>query len=113
MILCLWLSYEKKYGEKNFFFCFLKVTEERSRIRSWIRIRAKKSRILNTAFAYPQLYLVSSTFCQNIGYQYLFSSEKIANFSVGAQLWYAIVKFTSVYYRKHLKHNNIETFLEH
>jgi hypothetical protein len=27
-----------KYEETNIFFCILKVTEERSRIRSWIRI---------------------------------------------------------------------------
>ncbi len=34
----LWVSYKKKYEEKKF--CYiLKVPEERSRIRSWIRIR--------------------------------------------------------------------------
>jgi hypothetical protein len=31
-IMCLWLSYKKKILEK-IFFCILKVTEERSRIR--------------------------------------------------------------------------------
>ncbi len=31
--------YEKRMG--NFFFCIMKVSEERSRIRSWIRIRSK------------------------------------------------------------------------
>ncbi len=41
----------KKYG-KIFFCCIVKVTEERSRIRSWIQIwiHTKMSRILNTAF---------------------------------------------------------------
>jgi hypothetical protein len=33
-IMCLWLSYKKKYGKK-FFFGILKVTEEKSRIRNW------------------------------------------------------------------------------
>jgi len=47
----------RKKCEKNIFFCILKINEERSRIRSWIRIRIrnwilirfKMSRIPNTA----------------------------------------------------------------
>jgi hypothetical protein len=60
--MCLRVSYQKKYEEKKI--CVLKVTEERSRIRSWIRIhqseirihqseiriRTKMSRIPNTVF---------------------------------------------------------------
>jgi hypothetical protein len=42
--MCLRVSYKKKY-EENKKFCILKITEERSRIRSWIRIL---SRIPNT-----------------------------------------------------------------
>jgi hypothetical protein len=39
-MMCLWVSSkEKKY--KTGYFYFLKVTEERSRIRSWIRIRTR------------------------------------------------------------------------
>jgi hypothetical protein len=47
--MCLRVSY-KKYEEKKYFFCILKVTEERSRIQSWNRIRicTKMSRISNT-----------------------------------------------------------------
>jgi hypothetical protein len=37
--MCLWANYKKKYKEKYNFFCILKVTEERSGIRSWIRSR--------------------------------------------------------------------------
>jgi hypothetical protein len=36
-IMCLRVSFKKKIG--IFFFCILKVTEERSRILSWIRIQ--------------------------------------------------------------------------
>ncbi len=46
--MCLWASCKKKY-EKIIFFCILKISEERSRIRSWIRIRI---RIPNTAKNY-------------------------------------------------------------
>jgi hypothetical protein len=54
---CLWVSYKKKKGKKINFFCILKASEEKSRIRSWIRIlhtemririRIKMSRIPNT-----------------------------------------------------------------
>ena len=41
--MCLWVSYKKEVGKK-IFFCILKVTEERSRIRSWIRSRIHTSR---------------------------------------------------------------------
>jgi hypothetical protein len=34
-MMCLWVNYKKK---KFFFFLILEVIEERSRIRSWIRI---------------------------------------------------------------------------
>ncbi len=39
MIMCLWVSYKKKYRIIFFFFLAFKVTKERSRIRirSWIR----------------------------------------------------------------------------
>jgi hypothetical protein len=43
-IMCLQVSYKKKYEEKNTFICILEVTEERSRIRSWIRIRSVSQR---------------------------------------------------------------------
>ncbi len=39
-IMDLWVTYWKKY-EKNYLFCILKVTEERSRTRGWIRIHNK------------------------------------------------------------------------
>ncbi len=39
-IMCLCLLKEKKY-EKNIVFCIHKVTEERSRIRSWIMTRIR------------------------------------------------------------------------
>jgi hypothetical protein len=35
--MCLRVSYKKKIEEK-YFFCILKITEERILIRSWIRI---------------------------------------------------------------------------
>jgi hypothetical protein len=35
----LQISYKEKIKKLEFFFCIVKVTEERSRIRSWIRIR--------------------------------------------------------------------------
>jgi hypothetical protein len=38
-MMCQWASYKKKNMEKNIFFSILKVNEERSRIRSRIRIR--------------------------------------------------------------------------
>ncbi len=56
--MCLRVSYKKK-NMKKIFFCFLKVTEVRSRIRIrinksdvWmpIRIRTKMSRIPNTGY---------------------------------------------------------------
>jgi hypothetical protein len=56
--MCLRVSYKKKYEEKKSYLRVLKVTEERSRIRSWIwfwirysqvRIRTKLSRIPNIA----------------------------------------------------------------
>ncbi len=49
--MCLWVSYKQKiWRKKKLFFCILKVTEERSRIHySEVRIRAKMSRIPNTA----------------------------------------------------------------
>jgi hypothetical protein len=46
-IMCLSLSYKKK-NMKKFFFLILRVTEERSLIRIWIR--TKMPRIPNTAF---------------------------------------------------------------
>ncbi len=42
--MCLRVSYEKKYGKK-FFFSILEVSEEMSRIRSWIRIRQSEVKI--------------------------------------------------------------------
>ncbi len=41
--MCLWLSYKKKIWGK-FFFGILKVTEERSRIRSWKKEYRRLSR---------------------------------------------------------------------
>jgi hypothetical protein len=38
-MMCLLASYKKKNMKKIIFFCILKINEERSRIRSWIRIR--------------------------------------------------------------------------
>jgi hypothetical protein len=40
--MCLQVSYKEKYEE--FFFCILEATEERSPIRSWIRIRSVSQR---------------------------------------------------------------------
>jgi hypothetical protein len=37
-MMCLWKSYRKKYEEKKYIFCILKINEESCRIRSWIRI---------------------------------------------------------------------------
>jgi hypothetical protein len=37
----LWVSYKKNMGKKLIFFGNLKVSEERSRIRSWIWIRRR------------------------------------------------------------------------
>jgi hypothetical protein len=45
----LWGSYMEKYFFFKFFY-ILKVTEARSRIRSWIRIRTKVLRVPNTAY---------------------------------------------------------------
>jgi hypothetical protein len=46
-------KFKEKNLKKKYFFCILKVTEERSRIQSWIgigiRIRIKMSWIPNTA----------------------------------------------------------------
>jgi hypothetical protein len=47
--MCPWVSYKKKIYN---FFCILEVTEEKSRIRSWIWIRTKMSQIPNTANNY-------------------------------------------------------------
>ena len=41
---CLMASYKKKY-ENNIIFCILKTNEERSRIRSWIRIQIHWSEV--------------------------------------------------------------------
>jgi hypothetical protein len=38
-MMCLWASYKKNM--KKCFFCILKINEERSPIRSWIRIRIR------------------------------------------------------------------------
>jgi len=58
-MLCLWVSYKKKY-EKNIFCCILKINEESSRIRSWIRfrIRTKMSQIPNTAKEFQILHSI-------------------------------------------------------
>jgi hypothetical protein len=45
--MCLRVSYEKK----KIFFCILKVTEERSWIRSWIRIHQLEVRIRGSGSA--------------------------------------------------------------
>jgi hypothetical protein len=42
MIMYQWVSYMRKI---NLFFCVLEVTEERSQIRSWIRIRIQLSEV--------------------------------------------------------------------
>ncbi len=69
--MCLQVSYKKKTWI-NFFFGILKVLEERSRIRSWIRIRifrgtdprfrTKMSWIPNTAFKFGNLSKLATRF---------------------------------------------------
>ncbi len=44
-------NYEKKIWKKLFFFCILKINEERSRIRSWIRIHKSEVRIRGSGSA--------------------------------------------------------------
>jgi hypothetical protein len=57
----LWVSYKKNM--ENNYFCILKVTEERSRFRSWIRtevrirIRTKMLRIPTTAWRSFRFFL--------------------------------------------------------
>ncbi len=41
-MIYLWASFENKMWKKYFFFSILKINEERSRFRSWIRISMKK-----------------------------------------------------------------------
>jgi hypothetical protein len=40
-MMCLWVSFKKKYDKKINFFYILKITEERSRIQSWIWILSR------------------------------------------------------------------------
>ncbi len=48
-----------KVSKKISIFCIFKVTEERSLIRSWIRIHTKMSRIPNTGFSKGHTYQYS------------------------------------------------------
>ncbi len=81
-IMCLRVSYKKFVSNEKILFCILKVTEERSRFRSWlvrgmdpgIRIRTKMSQIFPTRlkssvvdrhhfYAYPDPDLTSHFSC--------------------------------------------------
>ncbi len=70
--MCLWACYKEKISLKNILGIF-KINEERSLIRSWIRIRTKLSRIPNialntgTAFAVIATEIIQALFVPMLG----------------------------------------------